>query len=186
MPVLEMSALEVTPPKGVILASPPVEGTRDVPPSPPPAAPSADEAEEIELEFAEEDPAAQDVKAVRTKGALDIKAELEKLRAITQAVPRPAPPPAESAGRNAIEKRLSDMIGAYGARQELKRKAIVEVPSGLLKRSGNLRLHLAFDGAGPDEVVRDAVVIRLGANQKLERLTLHLDLEVKGKPPENG
>jgi len=30
--------------------------------------------------------------------------------------------------------------------------------------------------------VRDAVVIRLGANNKLERISLHIDLEVKGKP----
>ena len=190
MPVLEMSALEVTPPKGTIPTPAPVEGTTDLPPSPPspPPAPAwtAEEAEEIKLEFAEEDAAVQGVKAVRTKGALDIKAELEKLRAITQAVPRPATPPAESAGRNAIEKRLSDMIGTYGARQEMKRKAIVEVPNGLLKGSGTLRLHLAFDAPGSEEMVRDALVIRLGANQKLERLTLHIDLEVRAKPPENG
>ena len=185
MPALEMSTLEVTPPKGVIPGSFPVEGTSDAPPSRPPAAATAAEAEEIELEFAEEDPGARGVKAVRTKGALDIKAELEKLRAITHAA-RPAPPPAESRGRNAIEKRLSEMIGTYGARQDLKRKATVEVPNALLKGSGNLRLHLAFEGPGPEEVVRDAVVIRLGANEKLERLTLHIDLEVRAKPPENG
>src|SRR5688572_15355984 len=63
-PVLEMSALEITPPKGVLLSTPPVEGTTAVPPSPPP-----EPLEEFELEFAEEDPVAQGVKAVRTRGA---------------------------------------------------------------------------------------------------------------------
>jgi hypothetical protein len=76
------------------------------------------------------------------------------------------------------------MIGTGGARQDVKRKASIEVPNELLK-SGTLRVHLAFDGPGPEEIVRDAVVIRLGSNQKLERLTLHIDLEVKGKPPGN-
>ena len=76
------------------------------------------------------------------------------------------------------------MIGTYGARQDIKRKASIEVPNGLLKESGTLRVHLAFDGPGPEEMVRDAVIIRLGENRKLERLTLHIDLEVKAKPPE--
>jgi len=177
---LEMPTLEVTPPKGLR----PEALSEAAIPMPPPAA--VDEEEEIELEFAGEDAGEQVVRAVKTKGALDIQAELEKLRAITIAPPRPAPPPADSPGRSAIEKRLQDMIGTYGARQDIKRKASIEVPNGLLKGSGTMRLHLAFDGPGPEEIVRDAVIIRLGVNQKLERLTLHIDLEVKAKPPENG
>jgi signal recognition particle receptor subunit beta len=180
-PTLEMPTLEVTPPKGVrpeALA----EAAIALPPPPAPI----DEEEEIELEFAEEDAGEQVVRAVKTKGALDIQAELEKLRAMTIAPKRPAPPPAHSPGRSAIERRLQDMIGTYGARQDIKRKASVEVPNGLLKGSGTMRVHLAFDGPGPEEIVRDAVIIRLGVNQKLERLTLHIDLEVRAKPPENG
>jgi hypothetical protein len=69
---------------------------------------------------------------------------------------------------------------------DVKRKASIEVPNALLKGSGTMRVHLAFEGPGPEELVRDALVIRLGANQKLERLTLHVDLEVRAKPPENG
>jgi hypothetical protein len=179
-PTLEMPTLEVTPPKGLR----PEALSQAAIPMPPPAA--IDEEEEIKLEFAEEDAGEQVVRAVKTKGALDIQAELEKLRAMTVAAPRPAPPPADSPGRNAIEKRLQDMIGTYGARQEIKRKASIEVPNGLLKGSGTMRVHLAFDGPGPEEIVRDAVIIRLGVNRKLERLTLHIDLEVKAKPPENG
>jgi small GTP-binding protein len=179
-PTLEMPTLEVTPPSGLR----PEALSQAAIPMPPPAA--IDEEEEIKLEFAEEDAGEQVVRAVKTKGALDIQAELEKLRAITIAPPRPAPPPADSPGRNAIEKRLQDMIGTYGARQDIKRKATIEVPNGLLKGSGTMRVHLAFDGPGPEEIVRDAVIIRLGVNQKLERLTLHIDLEVRAKPPENG
>ena len=183
-PTLEMPTLDVTPPKGLrpeALA----EATLALPP---PAATEEEEIEleEFELEFAEEDAGEQVVRAVKTKAALDVQAELEKLRAITMAPRSPAPPPAPSAGRTAIEKRLQDMIGTYGARQDIKRKASIEVPNGLLKESGTLRVHLAFDGPGPEEIVRDAVIIRLGTNNKLERLTLHIDLEVRAKPPENG
>ena len=174
---LEMPALDVTPPRAI---NPDALGATPAPERP------AEEEEEVELEFAEEDAGVEAVRAVKTRGALDIQAELEKLRAITVAPPRPAPPPPPSAGRNAIERRLQDMIGTYAARQDYKRKASVEVPDGLLQGSGTMRVHLAFDGPGPEEIVRDAVIIRLGANQKLERLTLHIDLEVKAKPPENG
>ena len=83
----------------------------------------------------------------------------------------------------AVERRLQDMVGTYGAKQDIKRKASIEVPADLLKGAGTMRVHLAFEnGAGPEEIVRDAVVIRLGANKKLERISLHIDLEVKGKP----
>jgi signal recognition particle receptor subunit beta len=181
-PALEMPTLEVTPPKAfrpVPLSEVPI-------PMPPPPPAAGEEEEEIELEFAEESAGEQAVRRVKTKGALDIQAELEKLRAMTLVPKAPAPPPPESPGRNAIERRLQDMIGTYGARQDIKRKASIEVPNGLLKSSGTLRLHLGFDGPGPEEIVRDAVIIRLGENRKLERLTLHIDLDVKGKPPENG
>jgi mutual gliding-motility protein MglA len=192
-PALEMPTLEVTPPKGfrptplseaVIPMGPPPEAAPSVAPPPPPL--TIEEEEEIELEFAEQGAGEQAVRVVKTKGALDIQAELEKLRAITIAPKRPAPPPADSPGRSAIEKRLQDMIGTYGARQDIKRKASIEVPNGLLKGSGTMRVHLAFDGPGPEEIVRDAVIIRLGTNNKLERLTLHIDLEVRSKPPESG
>ena len=176
-PALEMTALEVTPPR---VLNP---DALEAPVTPPPTRAVEDE-EEIKLEFAEEEGGDKAVRAVQTRGTIDIQAELEKLRAMTISPKRPAPP-ADSPGRSAIEKRLQDMIGTYGARQDIKRKASIEVPSGLLKGSGTMRVHLAFDGPGPEEIVRDAVIIRLGVNQKLERLTLHIDLEVRGKPPEN-
>jgi len=140
-PALEMPTLEVTPPKAfrpiplaeaVIPMPPPAEAVIPLPPPPL----TEDEEEEVELEFAEEDAGEQTVRAVKTKAALDIQAELEKLRAITIAPMRLAPPPVDSPGRNAIEKRLQDMIGTYGARQDIKRKASIVVPNGLLKGPG--------------------------------------------------
>jgi hypothetical protein len=74
------------------------------------------------------------------------------------------------------------MLGRFAVRQDIKRKASVEVPNGLLKGAGTMRVHLAFDNGGGEEIVRDAVIIRLGTNSKLERLNLHIDLEVKAKP----
>ena len=182
-PALDMPGLDVTPPTAINPEALATAAAADAPV--PPAALEAVE-EDVELEFAEEASGPEAGRAVRTRGALDIQAELEKLRAITAAPARAAAAPAPSpAGRTAIEKRLQDMIGAHGARQEMKRKASIEVPHGLLKGSGTMRVHLAFDGPGEEEIVRDAVVIRL-ANPKLERLTLHIDLEVKAKPPESG
>ena len=145
----------------------------------------ASAAPEPAVEFAEEDTSEYRLRPVRTRDTLDIQAELEKLRALAAA---PAPRAAaasrfQSPETSAVERRLQDMVGTYGAKQDIKRKASIEVPADLLKGAGTMRVHLAFEnGAGPEEIVRDAVVIRLGANRKLERISLHIDLEVKGKP----
>ena len=142
------------------------------------------------VEFAEEDTTEHRLRPVRTRDSLDIQAELEKLRAMATApaVGRPARTSKfESPETHAVERRLQDMIGSYGAKQDIKRKATVELPNGLLKGARTMRLHLAFDegeGDGGEEIVRDAVIIRLGPNHKLERLNLHIDLEVKTKPEE--
>jgi signal recognition particle receptor subunit beta len=181
MSALEMPALEVTPPRALQ-----PETLAAAPSSAPPEEGAAAEEEEIDLEFAEEGGGGQPARAVKTRSARDIEAELEKLRSSAVSAPRPAPA-AEPTGRSVIEKRLADMIGTHGTRQDIKRKASIEVPNGLLKGSGTtMRVQVAFDGPEADGTVRDAVVIRLGANPKLERLTLHIDLEVKGKPPDNG
>jgi hypothetical protein len=44
-----------------------------------------------------------------------------------------------------------------------------------------VRVHLAFERDGKQEVVEDAVTIKLIGNRRLERLILHLDLDLKGK-----
>jgi signal recognition particle receptor subunit beta len=160
-------------------APPPEEGRGE--PAASPAA-GAEAAAEPNVEFAEEDTSEYRLRPVRTRDTLDIHAELEKLRAMAAAPAPRAEPRYKSPETSAVERRLQDMIGGSGARQDVKRKATIDVPTGLLKSAGVLRLHLAFEnGSGSEEVVRDAIVIRLGDNKKLERLSLHIDLEVKGK-----
>src|SRR5215470_678051 len=90
---------------------PPSHALADLVPDPP--------AEDLALEFAEEDTDKHVVRAVRTQGRVDISQELEKLRAIAAS---PSPRPAARASRE-VERRLQDLIApGQGARQEIKRK----------------------------------------------------------------
>ena len=146
-----------------LVAEPPAAPVSPVPaaPAPPedgrvePAPSLAAEPEvaaEPNVEFAEEDTSEYRLRPVRTRDTLDIHAELEKLRAMAAApAPKPAAEPRyKFAETSAVERRLQDMVGGSGARQDVKRKASIEVPTGLLKSAGVLRLHLAFEnGAGP-------------------------------------
>ncbi|HEV8254839.1 MAG TPA: GTPase domain-containing protein [Vicinamibacteria bacterium] len=101
-----------------------------------------------------------------------IQGELQKLRASAAA---PAPPP-----RPAIRVDISP---GEGAREDVKRKATVEVPAPLLKDAGAVKVRLVFErGSSGEDVVADALTVNLAGNRRLERLNLHLDLEVKGKP----
>jgi signal recognition particle receptor subunit beta len=170
------------------VAEPPAGKARPAPRAPAPPPDPADlladlvsdprAPEELQLEFAEEDTDQHEVRAVPIKGQNDILRELENLRTVT-AAPALAPRPARS---REIEKRLQDMLTPDTAsRQEVKRKASMEVPAELLKGTGDLKIHLGFEGEDGEEVVREALTVRLGANRKLERLTLHIDLEIKGK-----
>jgi signal recognition particle receptor subunit beta len=162
-----------------------------VAPKPTPAAPPADPfselvpdlpdlpeleiPEEVPVEFAEEDTSHR-VRPVETKGDLDVRRELEKLRLTLQAPAKGS----GGAGGKEVERRLQDMlVSDRDARQEVKRKVSIDVPANLLKDSTTLTLNLAFDGGG--EQVRDAVTVKLVGNRRLERLTLHLDLELRGK-----
>jgi signal recognition particle receptor subunit beta len=149
----------------------------DIPPVPDsPVVP--DVPEEVPVEFAEED-TDRHLRAVETKGNLDIQDELEKLRTLTLAAPAKGAGPA---GAKEAERRLQNMlVSDREARQEVKRKASIEVPAALLKDSATLSLHLAFDGSGREELVRDAVTVKLFGNRRLERLILHIDLELRGK-----
>jgi mutual gliding-motility protein MglA len=187
-------------PAPAAVATPPAPPERPAPPPPPPlAAPapapaaassvaassSADPlaalvedvpAEEVSVEFAEEDTGKHAVRPVETKGGIYIQQELEKLRALAG-----VNKPAGGAGTKEIAKRLQDiMVPDAGARQEVKRKASLEIPAHLLKNASALRIHLGFDGAGGEDV-KDALVVKLVGNRRLERLTLHLDLEIKAK-----
>jgi hypothetical protein len=119
------------------------------------------------------------MRAVPTRDRLDIQQELEKLRALTASGAARA---AVASGSKDVERRLKDMlVTSSSARQEVKRKASVEVPAHLLKGASSLRIHIGFDGAGPPEAVADTLTVNLVGNRKLERLTLLLELELKAK-----
>ena len=130
---------------------------------------------EERIEFAEED-TAKHMRPVVTRDQLDIHEELEKLRTVAAAPRVSSPVPLRE-----VERRLLDMLATDAdVRQDFKRKAAVDVPATLLKGSSIVRVHIGFDD-GKEEVVRDVVTLRLAGNRRLERLTLHLDLELKGK-----
>ena len=170
---------------------PPAAATPAPPPLPAPA-PSAGSArapmsaiealvsspEEITgVEFAQED-TGKHVVPVKTKGDFDIHRELEKLRTLT-APGRPLPTPA---GGHEVERRLKDMLSSdQDVRQQVKRKASVEVPNALLKLSPLVKVQLTFTNDHGEEVVHDAVVVPLGGNRRLEWLALQLEIDVKGK-----
>jgi len=136
----------------------------------PPAA-----SEDERIEFAEED-TGKHVRPVTTKGLLDLHEELEKLRTVTSAPRASAPTPLRD-----VERRLADMLATDAdVRQDFKRKAAVDVAAKLLKGSSIVRVHIGFDD-GSEEIVRDVVTLKLAGNRRLERLTLHLDLELKSK-----
>ncbi len=134
----------------------------------------------LQVEFAEEDTDKHAVRPVRTKGNVDIVKELEKLRTLTTSS---AAKQATAVRDREVDRLFQDlMVSDRDSRQDVKRKAVVEVPARLLKGLSDVRIHLAFTHEGKQEVVEDAVTVKLvGTNKRLERLTLHLDLELKGK-----
>jgi hypothetical protein len=101
-----------------------------------------------------------------------IQGELQKLRATATAPPPPPRPPARV-----------ELSPGEGAREDVKRKAALEVPATLLKDTRGVKVQLVFERSpGGEDVVAEALSVKLGGNRRLERLNLHLDLEVKGKP----
>jgi len=134
----------------------------------------------LQVEFAEEDTDKHAVRPVRTQGNVDIVKELEKLRTMTTTA---AAKPATAVRDREVDRLFQDlMVSDRDSRQDVKRKAVVEVPARLLKGLSDVRIHLAFNHEGKQEVVEDAVTVKLvGTTKRLERLTLHLDLELKGK-----
>jgi signal recognition particle receptor subunit beta len=164
-------------------AQPPAMRDRPAPPLPAPASQGPLEIaelleEDVRLEFAEEG-TDKHVRAVPTRDHLDIHKELQSLRALANS--RSARPAAPSPSKD-VERRLRDLLlPTSTARQEVKRKASVDVPAHLLKGSSSLRIHIGFDGDDQEETFRDTLTVSLVGNRKLERLTLLLELELRAK-----
>jgi hypothetical protein len=135
--------------------------------------------EPLAVEFAEEDTDKLKLRAVRTRGSLDIGRELEKLRALTAESKMKAPTAVRDRD---VDKLFKDLMASGGTPgQEIERKAAVEVPEHLLKGLTDLRIHLGFDRSGREEILRDAVRVTLVRTRRLGRLRLRLDLELTGK-----
>ncbi len=161
---------------------PPVVKVPGVDPSDPLShllAPTPTPADDVRVEFAEEDTGKHDVRAVPTKGHLDIQSELERLRTLTGS----ARSALATKDERAPDRRLQDLlVSDRDSKQELKRKNTLEVPARLLKRASAIRINVVFDEEGGEtETVENAFTLNLVGNKKLERLLLHLDLELKGK-----
>jgi hypothetical protein len=131
------------------------------------------------VEFAEEDTDKLKVRAVRTKGSIDIGKELEKLRALTSGGKSKPATAVKDRGVDALFKDLVEQD--KDAAQEVKRRAALEVPPHLLKGLTDLRIHLGFDRDGREEILRDGVRVTLVGTRRLKRLRLHLDLDLSAK-----
>jgi hypothetical protein len=133
----------------------------------------------VQVEFAEEDTDKVKVRPVLTKGSLDIGAELEKLREITRDHKVKVPTAVRDAGSGNTPPEVA--APDRDARQEVHRRAVLEVPSHLLKGLTDLRIHLGFDRDGREEIVRDAVRLTVVGTRRLERLNVRLELDLKSK-----
>src|SRR5262249_45281270 len=132
---------------------------------------------DVKVEFAEEDTDKHAVRAVSTKESVDIQEELHKLRSLTE-----GPAKGRVRGEKEVDKLFQQLlVSDKDARQDVKRKATLAVPPKPLKGASGLRIQVAFTRDGQEEVVKDAVTVKLIGNRRLERLTLHLDLELKSK-----
>jgi hypothetical protein len=85
--------------------------------------------------------------------------------------------PVKTKGQVDIGQEL-EKLRAMASAPPPPRAAPSAVSKDLEKR---LQIHLGFDGEGDEELVRDAVTVTLVGNKRLERLTLHIELDIKGK-----
>ena len=191
----QQKTVDATPP--VVLRAPPPTPTLDPGPAvePPPPTPSADHAlstlvseappEEqhghLEVDFAEEDTGKYSLRRVTILAPVDIQAELAKLRRMTtSAAPQRRAP---TVVRRELDRQVEDLAASnLDRRQELRRKVSLDAPAALLKSPSDLRVRLAFVGAdGKEEALEGGVTVKLKGGRRLERVTLHLDLELRAK-----
>jgi hypothetical protein len=154
-----------------------------VPPPPPAVAPrGVPTADDLKVEFAEEDPEKHVVRPVSTKGNVDIQDALSKLR-MSVASPGKGGGGGKAAPEGDLDRRLKDVIVAVAddAKQEVRRKVLIDVPAALLRNSSSLNLHVTFERDGREEALPEPIVIKLTGNKRLERLAVRLDFDLKIK-----
>jgi hypothetical protein len=130
---------------------------------------------EVKVEFAEEITGKHDVRPVASLDHLDIEQELAKLRTVA------GKGRASAAANREADRMVAGLLeGGKGTRQEVKRKATVEVPDSALKGATGFRLNVVFEKDGREEEVEGVLLVKLVGNTlKLDRLNLKLDLDLK-------
>jgi hypothetical protein len=162
---------------------------RPAPKAPPPPPPPEAATAEVQISFADAESGRAGMRAIPIKSRADIERELADLRGRAlggaAALPAPAPTPVHAAPSRDIDRRLKDLMGADGgARQDYKRKGSAAVPADVLRRASAVHVHLVVEGEnGEEETLRDVVLVRLVDSRRLDRLSLHLELEVKAHRP---
>jgi signal recognition particle receptor subunit beta len=135
----------------------------------------------LDVDFAQEDTGKYSVRRVPMLAPVDIQVELEKLRRITTtAAPTRRSP---TTARQALDRQVEDLAGPdREQRHELRRRVSLEVPARLLKSPSDLRLRVSFVRPdGSEEALEGEVLVKLNGGRRLERVTLHLDLELNRK-----
>jgi signal recognition particle receptor subunit beta len=132
--------------------------------------------EEVRVEFAEEvTGTSSEVRAVATLATRDLAAELEKLRSTLGKAKTSA------AADREMDRLMTGLLGdAKGSRQEVRRKASIDVPDKALRGATGFRMHLVFERNGKEERLDDVLLVTLvGDTRKLDRLSLKLELDLK-------
>jgi len=151
-------------------------------PTPVPVAAAA--AEDLKVEFAEEDPERHVVRPVSTKGNVDIQDALAKLRTSVATMPaKPAVP--VKAAPPTLDRRLQDVLGAVAdeTRQDVRKKVTVDVPADLLRGATAVKIQVVLERSGSDIPLPlpEPIVLKYSATKKLERVNVRVDLEIKTK-----
>ena len=149
--------------------------------APPPTIPLAPIA--APLEFAEASDSTTALKPVGTRAPMDIQRELEALRALALGK-SPAAPQALTVPLPPIrpEARLDEIVAATDdGRLEVRRRAVVDVPSALLKPGASLRVQVIIDGPDGPVTSSTGIEVRLPAGRRTDRVILHADVELKSK-----
>jgi signal recognition particle receptor subunit beta len=148
-----------------------------------PAAPVAAAGEDA-IDFAEAE-SRNGVKRIPTQATPDISKELAKLRTLTG---KDAGKAKEKAKPHVIEpskvfeqqlRGLQSALGESTSSKEVRRKGVLEVPGKTLGGATAIRVHVVVDTANGERVFKDALTLKLSDTKKLEKLALHLDLELR-------
>jgi hypothetical protein len=143
-------------------------------------------AEDLKVEFAEEDER-HVVRPVSTKGNVDIQDALSKLRmSVATVAAKPVSPrlAATPVPGTDVDRRLQDVLGAMAdeTRQDLRKKLTLEIPAEVLRAGTAVRVRVVLERHGAEHALPEQpIVLKYTTNKKLERVNVRLELEIKSK-----